>query len=83
MTSVLPAPAEAGESEIGARVAELPAKTPKEVAAKIRIMRWLLDFPVDQRVLEPMYGGDCEHTRIGALGLWTAIEDAERMAGSS
>ena len=46
------------------------------MAAKIKVMRELADYDSEIRDVETD-----PRARIAGAGLWTAIEDAERMAG--
>ena len=62
---------------IATRIAHLPADTPKGLTSKLRIIRLEAGFGVDTK--RPK-GGD-KYDQTVALGLWTAIEDAERLAG--
>ena len=62
--------------EIAERVADMSALTPKGLAAKLRIVRLECGFPEHVKQTNQWDRYD----QAVALGLWTAIEDAERVA---
>ena len=62
---------------IACRISDTPARTGKGLAAKLRVIRSEAGFRDDVKVI----GGDDPYTNNVALGLWTAIEDAVRLAG--
>ncbi len=65
--------------EIAERVADMSALTPKGLAAKLRIVRLECGFPPHMKYAK-MWD---RYDQAVALGLWTAIQDAERLAGRS
>ena len=55
---------------------ELSVRTPGEFAAKLKVMRYREDFDPYRRDI----GGPCPYERAAGIGLWTACDDALRMA---
>ena len=64
---------------IAGRISDTPARTGKGLAAKLRIIRFVAGFRDGVKVLKD---GNRYDAAV-ALGLWTAIEDATRLAGEA
>ena len=61
---------------IGKRVIKTPATPPCTLAVKLMVIRHHAGYIEDDPNAEPDDGGN-----FAGIGLWTAIEDAERLAG--